>query len=338
MKPSLRIALPALEHLTLQSEIAWALLDRQSRVLRSGEARLENLAALLPQRDVVAILHPHDTVVVTVDIPPLPTGRLKSAVQARIEPMALSDTRELAVAHGPRMPDGRLQAAWTSRRRIEQAWQCLSQAGLDIQAFIPLELALPPGDPHPDQALTLPADARWQAALPGWSLAHAEWRPVRAGRPWARSLRWVAAAVLLWLGGMHLYAAQLRSEVETLKIHMETRARTAFPAVPVWLDPLRQVQTQLDPLRLTQGQPPPDSFMPLALDTAHVMEFAAGHVTALRFEDQQLTLSLAEGYAPPTDDSTLQRQAAAKGLTITRDAGQPHVWQVGREPRQENRP
>lgn len=338
MKPSLRIALPAFEQLTLQSGIAWALLDRQGRVLRSGEQRLESLAAVLPRRDVIAILHPSDTVVVAVDIPPLPAGRMTSAVQARIEPMALSDTRELALAHGPRMADGRIQVAWTSRRRLEHAWQCLSQAGLDIQAFIPLELALPPGDPHPHQALTLPADARWQAALPGWSLAQPEWRPARAGRPWAHSLRWVAAAVLLWLGGLHLYASRLNSEVDTIKILMETRARAAFPAVPVWPAPLRQVQTQLEPLRLSQGQPSPDSFMPLALDTAHVMEFAAGHVTALRFEDRQLTLSLAEGYAPPTDDSSLQRQAAAKGLTITRDASQPHVWQISRETRQESRP
>lgn len=331
MRQSLRIALPPLARLTPESDIAWALLDRHGRLLRSGEQRLEKLTTVLPVRQAAAILHPDDAVVATVEIPPLPAARLKAAVQARIEPMALSDLQELALAHGPRLADGRIQLAWASRRSLRQGWQLLSQAGLDIQALIPHELALPPGDPQPHQALSLPVDSRWLSPLPAWSLALPEWRPARAGKPWRSSLRWVAAAALLWLVGLHLHAAQLRSEVQTLQLRMEDSARAAFPAIPAWLDPLRQAQGQVEQLRLAHGQSAPDDFIPLALSAAQVLNGTAGYVTALHYQDQQLTLTLAEGHELHADASLLQREAAANSLLLSKDAGQPQVWRMRRD-------
>lgn len=343
MKQHLRIALPPLASLTPQSPIAFALLDRGDRVIRSGEQPLEQLAAFVPAQHVLAILHPGDAVVVTVALPPLSAARMDAAVQGRVEPMALSELQDLCIAHGPRTPDGQVQAAWASRRPLLDAWQRLQEAGLEIKALIPFELALPPGDTQPERPLALPADARWQARLPGWSLARPDWQPARHSQRWKNSLVWAAAAALLWVAGLHLHAAQLRNETEALQARAEDAVRAAFPSIPAILDPLRQTHGQLEQLRLAHGVTAQDDFMPLALDTARILDFAAGHVTSLHYGDKRLTLTLAEGYVPPADETTLQRNAAAAGLALNKDAELPHVWHAERHsaaigPGQERRP
>lgn len=330
MKQHLRIALPPLASLTPQSSIAFALFGRDGRVIRSGEQPLEQLATFVPAQHVLAILHPDDAVVVTVALPPLSAARMDAAVHSRIEPMALSELQDLCIAHGPRTPDGQVQAAWVSRRPLLEAWQRLHEARLEIKALIPFELALPPGDANPEHPLTLPADARWQAPLPNWSLARSEWRPARHSQHWRNSLVWAAAAALLWAVGLHLHAAQLRNETQALQARTEDAVRAAFPSIPAILDPLRQTHGQLEQLRLTHGVTAQDDFMPLALDTARTLDFAAGHVTSLHYGDKRLTLTLAEGYQPPADETVLQRNAAAAGLELSKDAKAPHVWHAVR--------
>lgn len=330
MKQSLRLALPPLSQLNAQSIIAFALLDRHGKVLRSGEQSLDKLAAALPSRQVQAILHPGDAVVATVELPPLPAGRLEAAILARVEPMVLSELDDLCIAHGPRLPDGRIQVAWAGRRPLRGAWQNLHDAGLEVQALVPAELALPAQDPHPQQPLRLPADARWQAALPDWSLARPELRPNQQARRWRPGLRWAAAAALVWLAGLHWHAAQLRGEIQTLQKQTEQTVRAAFPSLSVLLDPLRQTRNQLAQLRQTHGLSAQDDFMPLALDSARVLAFAEGHVTTLHYRDQSLSLTLAEGYAPPADESALEARAAAASLVLNKDAEQPHVWHLRR--------
>ena len=339
MRHHLRIALPPLATLTPHSRLAFALFDRQRRLLRSGEQALEELSTALPTRQTYAILHPGDAVVAMADVPPLPASRLDAAVRARVETMTLSDLQSLCIAHGPRQPDGRVQVAWTSRRPLLEGWQLLHEAGLNIRALVPLELALPEADPQPDQALALPVDARWQAPLPGWSLARPEWRPARHTRRWRSSLRWAAAATLLWAGGLHLYAAQLRDEVQAVQAHMEHTVRTAFPAIPVLLDPLRQTRGEVERMRLEHGQATPDDFLPLSLEAARILSFAAGHVKSLHYADGQLTLNLAEGHTPPADETAMRQAAASAGLLLDKDATHAHVWHLGRgDSSQERRP
>jgi len=330
MKHRLRLALPPLAQLTPQSEVAFALFDRRGRLLRSGEQSVDRLVETVPVQYVQAILHPDDAIVLTVELPSLPTARLDAAVQSRIEPLVLSELADLCIAHGPRTPDGRIQVAWTSRRPLLEAWRVLHESGLEIKAFTPLELALPPGDPHPGQPLQLPVDARWQASLPDWSLARPEWRPARQAHHWRSALRWTAAAALLWLAGLHLHAAQLRGEVRALQARAEQTAQAAFPALTAILDPLRQTQGQVDRLRLAHGVSAQDDFMPLSLDTAQILGFASGHVSALHYDDGQLTLTLAEGYAPPADETLLQRNATAAAILLRKDADTPHVWHAQR--------
>ncbi len=330
MKSHLRLSLPPLAQITPQSIMAFALLDRHARVMRSGELPLEQLADALPVDQVYAVLHPHDAIVATVQLPPLPARRMHDAVQSSVEPMALEDIANLCIAHGPRAPDGTVCVAWADRPALMAAWQQLVHARLQITALIPCALALPSDDSHPDMALALPVDERWQAPLPNWSLARPEWRPKSKTRRWRSAAAWVGAAALLWLLGVNLYAAQLRNEAQTLLANTELALRTAFPSIGIIIDPVRQAQGQRDLLRLANGTAGEDDFMPLALGAARVLDFAEGHIASLDYNKGQLTLVLAEGYTPPANEAALQQAASVQSLTLEKDKHAAHTWHVKR--------
>lgn len=330
MTHQVRLALPPLSRLTPTARIAFAVLDRRHRLLRSGELPLENLAAQLPLRSVHAILHPGDAVLLEVDLPPLPASRLQAAVEARIEPLVLSDLDQLCIAHGPRGQDGTIQVAWASRQPLLEAWHRLHDAGLDVRALVPFELALPDNDPDPQQPLSLPADARWQAPLPKWSLARAELGPSRHARQWRGALGWSMAAALVWTVGLQLHAAQLRNEVRALQHAMEDKVRAAFPSIPAVLDPLRQAGMQVAQLRQGAGPSTDSNFPALALDAARLLGFTAGQVTHLQYAHGRLSLRLAEGASPVANEATLKRAAGDAGLFIEKDADDSHVWHVRR--------
>jgi len=337
MKGHLRLSLPPFAQITPQSIMAFALFDRNGRLMRSGELPLEQLADALPVEQVRAILHPVDAVVATVQLPPLPARRMPDAVQSSVEPMALDDIANLCITHGPRAPDGTVCVAWADRRALIAAWQQLANARLQITALLPCELALPDGDPHPDLPLALPVDARWHAPLPTWSLANPKWRPKSKTRRWRGAALWSGAAALLWLLGLNLYAAQLRDEAQTLHANTELTLRTAFPSIGIIIDPVRQAQGQRDLLRLANGTAGEDDFMPLALDAARVLDFAEGHLASLHYEKQQLTLVLAEGYTPPSNEAALQQAAAVQSLTLEKDKDAAHTWHVKRTDAKEAR-
>lgn len=330
MKNQLRLALPPLAQITPESIMAFALFDRNNRLLRSGELPLKQLAQAVPVEHVQAILHPGDAIVVTIHLPPLPAKRLDAAVQASVEPMALSDIANLCIAHGPRAADGGICIAWTERRPLLEAWQQLGNAGLKLIAIVPFALALPEDDPHPDQPLAPPIDARWQAPLPHWSLAQPEWRPASQTRRWRGATLWAGAAAALWLLGLHIYAAQLGGEARTLQASTEQAVRTAFPSITVVIDPIQQARTQRDMLRLASGAANQDDFMPLSVGAAKVLDFADGHVASLHYEKGKLTLVLAEGYTPPSNEAALHQAAAVQSLALEKDTNNIHTWHFRR--------
>jgi len=125
------------------SRVAFALLDRQHAVQRTGELPLAELAAAVPPSRVEAILHPADSVLTTVTVPPLPTHRLQAAVAGAVEPMLLGDIESLAVAHGARTGDGAVAVAWTARDPLARALRLLADNGLPADVLMPAPLALP---------------------------------------------------------------------------------------------------------------------------------------------------------------------------------------------------
>lgn len=330
MKPHLRLALPPLDRLASDTRLAFVLVDREGRAARAGELTPTELAAQAGSHPAYAILHPDDAIVAEVTVPPVSAQRLGAAVAGSIEPMLLSDIEQLCVAHGPRAPDGRVCVAWTTRRPLADAWSLLADAGLDIAAFIPQALALPAADPHPEKPLALPGGPRWLAPLPAWSLAQDSLRPASAGGRWRKAAWWGAAAAAIWIVGLNGYATRLQGEVDTLQRGMRDAVMRAFPQIPVVIDPVRQAQNQRDALRLAQGVSADDDFMPLALATAQVLDFAQGHVRGLHYEDGVLTLTLAEGYAPPANEAGLAQAAAVQRVALEKDGAQPHTWRAKR--------
>lgn len=330
MRQHLRLALPPLGSLTSDTKLAFVLVDREGRAARAGELPLAQLGAQSGAEPVHAVLHGDDAIVASVAVPPVSSQRLKAAVVGTVEPMTLSDIKELCIAHGPRAADGTVTVAWTARRPLEDAWALLAEAGLNIVAFVPQSLALPAADPHPEDPLVLPAGPRWLAPMPDWSLAQDELRPAAASGRWRKAAYWSAAAAAVWVIGLNLYAAQLGSQVKTLQKNMNEAVVRAFPQIPVVIDPVRQAQSQRDVLRLAQGETADDDFMPLALATAQVLDFAQSHVRGLRYDKGVLTLTLAEGYSPPANEAALAQSASVQQLLLEKDEAQPHVWHAKR--------
>jgi general secretion pathway protein L len=330
MKQHLRLALPPLPSLTTDTKLSFVLVDREGRIARAGLLTPTEMSAQASSVPVYAILHPGDAIVATITVPPVSAQRLSAAVAGCIEPMALSDLDELCVAHGARATDGVVTAAWTARRPLASAWALFAEAGLNIVAFIPQSLAVPHGDPHADEPLALPAGPRWTAPLPDWSLAVDALRPASASGRWRRVIRWTTAAAAVWLIGLNGYAAQMGDRVTALQQRLQDAVLQAFPQVPVVIDPVRQAQHQRDALRLAQGTAADDDFMPLALATARVLEFAQSHVRSLRYEKGVLTLTLAEGYVPPTNEAALAQSASVHRLSLKKDDARAHVWHAQR--------
>jgi general secretion pathway protein L len=370
LKTTLRLELPALTALNAGSRVAFALLDRDRNILRSGELPLSDIASSVPGSRVEGILHPGDSIVTTVTVPPLPTHRMAAAVAGAVEPLLLGDIDTLAIAYSPRAADGTVTVAWSQRADLADALQLLSACGLTADALIPAPLALPLADtgwtalvrdgfvvvrcaaqagycwaidplapddgsepakaalllaleqdnppsiawiePRPANWVsppgidthTLPADDRWRGAVPAWSLALPDLRPRRsAASRWRRPLMWTAGAAAVWLLGLNVHAWQLQREERTLRERMINQVKTAFPDLPVIVDPLRQAEQRRDALRTAGGTFGESDFLPLALAVAQLLPQAASNITTLTFADAELRMRLVDeniGMTSPT--------------------------------------
>lgn len=329
MKNHLRLALPPLASLRPESTIAFALLDRNAAVLRSGELQLSQLSGAVPATGVQAILHPDDAVIVTLNVPALSGNRLDLAVQSLAESMALSDTEALCIIHGPRQENGSAIVAWTDREPLMRAWRLLAEAGLNIQQLTPLPLALPAQDSDRNRQLALPADARWCQPLPKWSFARPEWRPAADQRRWRGPLAWAAVAAAVWILGLNIYAAQRSAEARALTASTEQSVRRAFPELSVIIDPLRQAENARDALRLARGTSSNDDFIPLALAAARTLNGAEGRVARLVYDKGELQLGFNEGFTAPPEAS-LGQAAATQGLDIRKDETLENTWIIRR--------
>lgn len=329
MKTVMRLALPPLGSLAAATPVAYALLGRDRRVLRADALPLEELAPLARGHRVEAVLHPADTVVTDLVVPPVPRRQMATAVAAMIEPLTLSSVQDLAVGHTAREADGRVAVAWTDKAQLARAWRQLSDAGLSVHALLPTAAVLPDDDARPELPLSLPADARWQGAARRWSLALPALRPAAAPLTrWHGPLRWAAAAAVIWLVGLNLHASQLRQEAAQLRTAMQQQVRQAFPDIPVVVDPVKQATQRRDSLRAAQGTASENDFLPLALSAAKLLPPNAQRLAGLRYDKGTLDLTLLddEGETAAPDAAPV-KQAAALGLALSRtETG----WRIAR--------
>lgn len=142
MKTTLRLILPRLTELHAGSELDFVLVN-QARVERQGRLPLNQIASAVPLGESAAILHPADSILAELNLPPLPAHQMRAAVLGAIEPMLLGDTDTLAIAHSARDARGRVQVAWAERAPLARAWQLLAEHGLPVRHLVPAPLALP---------------------------------------------------------------------------------------------------------------------------------------------------------------------------------------------------
>ncbi len=327
LKNILRLALPALADFGEDSPLPYAWFDRRGRCARQGELTLRALGHAYPQAACEAVLHPADVIATTVHIPDVARARFAAAVHSALEPLVLSDLDALAIGHGPRGADGAVPLAWAAREPVRRAWSLLNAQGLRAYALIATQTLAPDAS----TPLRDPADPRWLAPSPSWSLAMPRLAPARASR-WRPVWRWSAAAAVVWIAGLNGYASQLHAEADALRDRMRRQVLAAFPDLPVVLDPARQAQQGLDALQANRGAAGAGDFLPLARAAAQALPFAADKVARLTYADQSLTLQLADAGEQSqrvAETPALIQQAAALGLKLER-ADSDHTWRVTR--------
>lgn len=142
----LRIALPPLRELSADSALEFARLDQRGQVLESAHSTLRQLAAA-GAASVECFLHPADSVLTRLSLPPLSAARLGAAVTCAVETMILGSSQALHIAHGRRGDDGQVQVAWLSRSDLQRLSLILTQSRLKLAGLYPApyRLALAPG-------------------------------------------------------------------------------------------------------------------------------------------------------------------------------------------------
>lgn len=328
LKNALRIALAPLDEFTADSPLPYAWFDRRGRCVQQGELSVRALGNAYPHAACEAVLHPADVIATTVRIPAVPRARFAAAVHSALEPLVLSDLDALAIGFSARAADGSVALAWSPREPVRRAWGLLNAQGLRAHALIAPQ-TLSPASSEP---LRDPADARWQAPSPTWSLAMPQLAPAQVSR-WRPVWRWGAAAAVVWIAGLNFHASQLSAEAQALTAGMRQQVLAAFPDLPVVLDPPRQAQQGLDALQANRGAANAADFLPLARATAQLLPFAADKVARLTYADQALTLQLAESGEKAqrvAETPALIQQAAALGLKLER-GDTDNTWRIVRK-------
>lgn len=138
-----RIALPPLHSLTADSEFEFARLDRNGCVSHSGVSSLLQLAASAQSQAVECFLHPADSVLTHVQLPPLSAAKTHAAVACAAQALILGRSEQMYVAHSPRNSQGQVFLSWLPRVALEHFAALLSQHRLKLRGLYPAPYGLP---------------------------------------------------------------------------------------------------------------------------------------------------------------------------------------------------
>ncbi|KRP62063.1 type II secretion system protein GspL [Pseudomonas orientalis] len=356
----LRIALPALGTLTSHSELEFAQLDRKGRVSQTGISTLEKLGQPTKSQLVECFLHPMDTVLTRIALPPLSPARIGAAVTCAAQALILGRSEQMHVAHSARHADGQVHLSWLPTFDLDRLGQLLGRHRLKLRGLYPApyRLAVPPagqisacvvdgqlllrfaleqGTVEPLVEDTLQALAatgetllwsvdhqRWSGAVPGWGLHGGVAKRTAHAAGWGRALGCCALAVGIWVVGLNLYAAREAAQGQQLKQRMNQRVKQTFPELPVILNPLQQARQQLA-IRQGGGAATHD-FTFLVRQAALALPFMAGSVEQMTFSQRQLQVRMTDE-APPVADAAAQLTLNQAGLSANRDE---RTWTLSR--------
>lgn len=141
----LRVALPPLADLTLDSALDYAWLDRQGQVSSAGQSSLLALGQRGKTPAISFFLHPQDSLLASIDLPNLPASKTSAAVQCAAQALILGNFEQMHIAHSPRDEQGRVHIAWISQAWQVQFGQLLKLARLNLRGLHPAAYGLPVG-------------------------------------------------------------------------------------------------------------------------------------------------------------------------------------------------
>ncbi len=199
------------------------------------------------------------------------------------------------------------------------AWQALAPAGIwygdrEAAALPTLTSVRPLGWPVWIEGA--------QASLrePSLDLAQFDFAQGRADRwnlrAWRAPLALAAALLVVHLVALNIHWLMLRGEQARLQQAQTQLLRSAFPRMPVVVDPPLQMRRQVEQLRLASGRSTPDDFLPLADRFAQAgRQLPPDALLALEYRGRALHATL----KPGTDTNALRQAARQAGLSMEED-------------------
>ena len=189
---------------------------------------------------------------------------------------------------------------------------------------------------HQDVQLLPTAQRLWQAAQSDWDLAQFEWAASgtgrwrqRAWRAWSqlwqapswRPLRWgVLALLVTHLLGLQMWTWQERQRQQARQADIETILRTSFPQVKLIIDPLAQMQREVQSLALSSGSAAAGD---LGVMLSALAESGAPPATQMDYTPGQLQLK--SWPLPASQVASLQSALGLRGYALQ---GSGQQWQL----------
>ena len=142
----LRVALPPLEHLAANTDVEFAHLDRRGRVGQTGVGTFMQIGQQNRSQAVECFLHPADSVMTSIALPPLSAARVRAAVGCAAQALILGDKERMHVAHSARDGNGQVHLSWLPKVELDRLVRLLAQHRLTLRGLYPApyRLALPP--------------------------------------------------------------------------------------------------------------------------------------------------------------------------------------------------
>ncbi|SDX56049.1 general secretion pathway protein L [Pseudomonas syringae] len=139
----LRIALPALKELSPDTQVFFARLSNQGDLIETGRSALLQLGPLSGIQPIEAFLHPLDSLLSSIEVPPLPASRVRDAAMLAAQGLILGGSEHLHIACSPRYADGHVYLGWLPREALVRLTKLLSQCRLSLRGLYPAPFGLP---------------------------------------------------------------------------------------------------------------------------------------------------------------------------------------------------
>lgn len=137
------LALPPLHSLSLDSACEYARLDRNGQVSATGQCTLAQLGQGAKTPALECFLHPQDSLLASIELPPLSASRLKLAVACAADALILGQPQQMHVAHSPREASGQVHLAWLATSSLQALGGLLAEARLKLRGLYPAPYVLP---------------------------------------------------------------------------------------------------------------------------------------------------------------------------------------------------